>query len=206
MGITYDYNPGALRALRKQIPFAASRAINETLFDMRTRVQMEAVQQLDKPTRFTVQGFQVSKSSKRNLTGSLFIESKRWRYLRWTIKGGRKTAADDGGKALLFPRLKSRINQYGNLKSKRKLISRAEAAKNQFVGKPDHASVAGIWQKLGGKRNPRLRLIAQFGKSADYQKTFAFFESGRRALETVWQRNWDNAIEHALRTARPPLI
>lgn len=60
-----------LGADARQVPFAASRAINRAMFDARKEVQDVMQKTLKSPTRYTINALRVVKSDKNNLAASL---------------------------------------------------------------------------------------------------------------------------------------
>ena len=77
-----------LGALGKQVPFAASVAINQTVKDIQKVEQAAIKRELDKPTPSTVKGIRVSRSSKRKLVGTVFIIPHIDKFLKYQIEGG----------------------------------------------------------------------------------------------------------------------
>jgi hypothetical protein len=63
---------------RRQLPFATSLGLNRTAADVRTNLQAGMQRDLDRPTRFTTQGIQYFRATKRNLTAVVFVEAKRY--------------------------------------------------------------------------------------------------------------------------------
>ena len=84
---------------RDQLPFASSKAINDTAFNkqgtgVRTALNKGTLGAFYKPTKFTQKAFKVKKSTKRNLVAHIFAideEGKdRARYLRFGVEGGQR--------------------------------------------------------------------------------------------------------------------
>jgi len=49
---------------KKQIPFAAAQAINNTLFDIMKAEKAQLPKKLDRPTPFTMKAFKINKAKK----------------------------------------------------------------------------------------------------------------------------------------------
>ena len=60
---------------KKQIPFAASVAMNKVIFGMQKAEKKKGSRVFDNPTNFTKTGFVVIKSHKKNLTAELYINN-----------------------------------------------------------------------------------------------------------------------------------
>jgi len=175
------------RVQKKQIPFAASVAINNTLKQVVKAEQAQIVKRLDRPTPFTVKAFKINWSKKRMLHGEVVIKPDQWKYLKYQIEGGTRT------NNIIVPTHHSNLNQYGNIKGKR---TGPAKDKNKFANK------AGVWQKTGGKRNPKLKLIAVFVRSATYKKRFPFYKIADGVARSQFQKNFKRSLNQALRTAR----
>jgi len=69
------------RVQKKQIPFAASLAINNTLKQVVKAEKAQIVKKLDRPTPFTVNAFKINWSKKHRLHGEVVIKPAQWNYL-----------------------------------------------------------------------------------------------------------------------------
>jgi len=180
------------RAEKKQIPFATAMAINSTLFDIRAKEMKMTHAMLDRPTNTTAKGFRVKKATKQKPQGEVFIAPHVWEYMRYQVEGGRKTKADN----VLVSVRKDNLNKFGNIKGKKtNLIKR-----NQFV-----ATIKGttaVWQKMGGKRNPKLRMVVGIWDHADYSKRFPFYGIADQVAKKNFGKNFKREIARAMRTAR----
>jgi len=81
-------------AMTKQLPFAISQALNQTAFDVRTALNGATNQYFDRPNRFTQTAFLYQRSTKRDLTATVYANADqgrdRARYLRYGIQGGQR--------------------------------------------------------------------------------------------------------------------
>jgi hypothetical protein len=66
-------------AQKKQIPYATSRALNDTAYQTMQHAKSEAKRRLHKPTRSTLKGIVYKKTNKRDLVSKVFISS-RWEF------------------------------------------------------------------------------------------------------------------------------
>ena len=75
-------------AQKKQIPFATSVAINNTLFQLKAEQSKQMDKKLDRPTPFTKRGFIIKKSKKSILVGVLLMKDIVANYMQFQIEGG----------------------------------------------------------------------------------------------------------------------
>ena len=201
------------RIQRKQIPFATSKALNNVAFDVRKALQDGLETHLDRPTPYTKRGVQVEKSTKKKLIAEVGFRSKTFgkgqgsvtqaEYMERQIKGGLRMPK---GSAIPVPIVKNlKLNKYGALT--RNKVNNALGNKNKFFsGKPKGAkgkgTGEGIWERYGGKRNPKIKMIISWNKTTDYQARFPFKNIVTQSVRKNFRKRFDNAIREALKTAR----
>lgn len=178
---------------KKQIPFAASQAINNTLFGLRKEMAKQTVKKLDRPVPFTQRGFLVEKSKKTNLVGILKIKPEVAQYLKFQIDGGIRSRA----KKIPVPIVKNkRLNKYGNIAGKRTGLVKGS---KEFIG--TIKGVTGVWKQ--GKKGETPTLLIKFHDSVKYdKKPFDFYKIGRGYINNTYNRQLTKALTKALRTAR----
>jgi len=181
------------RVQKKQIPFAASLAINNTLKQVVKAEKAQIVKKLDRPTPFTVNAFKINWSKKHRLHGEVVIKPAQWKYLKYQIEGGTRT------KNPIVPTKDSKLNQYGNIMG---IWSGAGSNKTLTKAKNKFANKAGVWHKTGGKRNPKIKLIAAFVRSATYKKRFPFYKIADGVARSQFKKNLRQSLHRALTTAR----
>lgn len=178
---------------RKQVPFAASRALNDAMLDKgkgARQAEVEALEKyIDRPTRFTKQGFKVTRSTKRNLTAIIEIPQDRWKYMQYHVRGG----VEPGTHAVP---VNVSTNRYGSIGNVRKHANKSGAFVRTING------VGGIWQRIGGKKSKRLKLLVRFHKSAKYHKRYPFGEATRKAVRRAFPAFFEKRFREAMRTAR----
>ena len=139
---------------RTQLPFVISKTLNDVAFAAIDRNNPEGVKQKAKDTfeggatPFTVGGFRFKKSTKRNLTAFVFIESAREKYMKFQIQGGTR---QPNRKRILVPTDNIRLNKFGNLTraTRNKLF---EDKTKFFEGIPKGLTGEnnrGIWERYG---------------------------------------------------------
>ena len=186
----------ALGALKKQIPFAASVGINNTLKDIRKVEQAAIARELDKPTRSTVRGIRYKGSTKRNLVGAVFIIPHIDKYLRYQIHGGKRKPRS---RVEALP-AQIKLNRYGNIPGRRQgKLRKLAARKNTFSA--TIGGVAGLWQRAGSKGR-RLKLLVAYEQHTQYKPKFRFYHHAEKTVVRRWPRNFNRAISRALKTAR----
>ena len=182
-----------LDKVQKQVPFAISQALNDVAFDSRKALRAQAIKKLDRPTKFTLDGFRVVKAKKTNLESVVYVEGKRVGYMIWQIKGGVRQAKNKGTGVPV----NARLNKYGNIPGRKKgLVKNSK----QFIGTVK--GVTGVWQKAGGKRNPKLKLMTAFEKSVRYSARFPFDKIIKGVVKNKFRSHFNKRMANALRTAR----
>lgn len=191
------------RTQKKQIPFAASMAINNTLKQVVKAEQAQIVKKLDKPTPFTVKAFKINWSRKNMLHGEVVIKPAQWKYLKYQIEGGTRTKHNIG-----VPTSNAKLNKYGNIPGRRKGLIKK---KNQFIGtfngtsgvwERGHYSKSGKFTSAGKSRSTSLKLVVGFHDSVTYRKRFPFHKIADGVARSQFQKNFVKALNQALRTAR----
>ena len=189
-GVTKHLN----RIQRKQIPFAASVAINTTLKDVQRAEQKQMKTKLDRPTPQTIKALRVKFSNKRNLQGEVFLLDWAAAYLKYQIQGG--TRRTKGGTTAV-PTKNARLNKYGNIPGRRKgLVKR----KTEFIA--TIKGQAGVWRRTGRGRK-QVQLIHAFIKNPSYPAgRWPFYRIAKGVVDNKFKRNFHKALSQALRTAR----
>lgn len=206
------------RIQRKQIPFATSKALNATAFDVRKTLQDALDIHLDNPTAYTKRGVQVEKSTKRNLVAKVGFRSRKFgrgqgkvtqaEYMKRQIKGGTRLPQ---GQAIPVPVPKNmRPNKFGNIP--RGKIDRLLADKDKyFSGTPKGAKGgAGIWQRMPANskraksknKGGRVRMVIAWEPKAQYSPRFPFRQIVTKTVRTNFRLRFDTSIKKALATAR----
>lgn len=176
--------------LERQVPFAMSKALNDTAFDVQRHLSSETETYLENPTPFTKRAFGVRKASKRNPRAQIFIRDAQAEYLKYQIEGG---VREDN----LQP-VNIRLNKFGNIPSLRggRKVEQLLARPNTYKGTIN--GTYGIWQRQ--KRGTKL--LAVLGQRATYRPRFPY----KRLVMDEYKRkifpNTRKAVLFAIRTAR----
>ncbi|WP_282130134.1 hypothetical protein [Roseobacter litoralis] len=184
-------------ATRKQIPFAASVAINSVLNDIKRNFEKRLRRVLNNPTPFTLKAVAVRRANKRTLTGTVFIKDIQAGYLKWLEDGGRR---QPNRRAILVP-VRQRVNKYGNLP--RGAVRRTLAKATTFSGAPKgKPGAAGVYQRVGKGRTSKLKLLLHYADAARYKPRLGFNSSARRTAEARLPGAMLSAIRKAVSTRR----
>jgi|TARA_R110002074_G_scaffold181215_1_gene345712 hypothetical protein len=178
---------GLSKIQKKQIPFAAANAINNTLFDIMKAEKAQMPKKLDRPKGYTVKAFQINKARKTNLVGDIHITPERWKYLKYAVEGGTRTGN------VVVPTKQATLNKFGNIKGFRGGI---KLKKNQT--KETINGTSGIWERSKG----RTKLIYGFWNSATYKKIFPFQKIAKGVARKKFPINFKRTLKQAIRTAK----
>lgn len=179
---------------KKQIPFATANALNDTAFAARSELMKQAPQKLDRPTPFTVKAFQVQKAKKLNLAAVVFVEPKRYEYLKYQIDGGTREAK---GKGVGLPTANKKLDQYGNIPGRQRGLIKG---KNQFIA--TIRGISGVWERYGSKRKSQTRLLVAFEKSVKYKPRFPFYKIVDAVAKKSFADYFRKRLDQALRSAK----
>jgi len=176
----------------KQIPFAVSVALNETAKLGQKAVQREMVKRFDRPTPFTIRGVAITRSSKRNLTASVFIKDIQAAYLLPQVEGGTYSKGYAQPAAI-------RLNKFGNIPSMRdgKKIAALLTRPDTFLATIN--GVNGVWQR---SKRKGLQLLIKFVQSQTYKKRFPFEEIVIAEVKKQFEPALRKSLNKALATAR----
>ena len=201
--------------LAKQLPFVVSKALNDTAFDARTSLSGATRQYFDRPTTFTQKGFQVERSSKRDLEVAIGAEQKRARYLITEITGGARSQkafenlfSSLGGLpsgTQMVPTSAIKLDKSGNVslatlrRIKQGLSS--DPRGGFFIGQPRNnpGLPPGIYRRSRLKLTPYFVSIAG---QAHYSPRFPMLDVVSKVYERRYGQYFMSALERALATAR----
>jgi hypothetical protein len=208
----------------KRLPFAISKALNDTAYQARTELMKQAPMKMDQPTPFTVKGFRVKQSHyKRDLDAVVYIAgtkgyyaesgrdggiADRTKYMRLMIDGGTRLPTK---KAIAVP-VNVKLNKYGNMGNRtvQSLLKR----KDTFSGVPRGArwtqEHAGIWQRgeykkesgwggvRGKKRGSSIKMLVAWEPRTKYRKQFPFDAIVNKVVAKRFTGNFRLSLTKAL--------
>lgn len=191
---------------KKQIPFAASQALNEVAQKSVKALRVQATKALDRPTPFTLNGFRMMRSSKANLSAVVYIAPIQNAYMRFQVEGGVRRDKEQG-RTIVPVEGAIKLNKYGNIPGRKTGIA---GKSNRFVG--THRGVKGIWARgrVGKKgqfinsnrKSKSLRLVAAFNDSVVYKSKLPFYKIVNGLVSNNMDKIMKKKLIAALRTAR----
>lgn len=192
---------GLDEAARKQIPFATARAVNDVAFDVMRAERANLLKVLDHPRPFTQRSVGVpSKATKGKPTATVAVRPEVARYLAPFETGGMHHIPGRGI-GLVVPKT-VRLDQYGQLRGRPRALGNR---RNVFVGKVQTKDglVEGFWQRMGGKKGGKLKLLARFEDALPVRKRLGFQALAAREVRAKLPAALRAALTKALATARP---
>jgi len=175
---------------KKQIPFATSVAINNTLFDLKKEMAKQMDKKLDRPTPFTKRGFFINKAKKNLLVGVLLMKDIVANYMQYQIEGGTRTT----GKRIPVPyKPNARLNKFGNIIGKKTGLIKKNT---QFIA--DLGGTEGVYERT----KQGVKLIIGFERSVNYRPRFPFYTIAEKFSNAVFDKKFAKAFDRALRSAR----
>lgn len=180
---------------RREVPFATSKAINAVALAAREESGDVMRRSLDRPTRFTQRAFAVRRSSKRNLTASVFAKDRQAAYLTFAESGGTRRPKRT---AIRVPS-KARRNRYGNMS--RKATDRAYATGRAFSGVPRGGGrPGGIY--LRSQNSKRLSLLVTYARSLRYSPSMMMRKALNDLIHAELPRHFERELAAAIRDSR----
>lgn len=180
---------------KKQIPFAASVAINETIGKtskqgLRAVMGREMNKRLDRPMKRTTTAFYFQRSNKRNLSATLGFYDWASNFMQYLVHGGMRSS----DKNIPVPYKHANLNAYGNIRGKKGGLIKKNT---QFFGKIGKAS--GVFERV---KDGSPKLIIGFSKFVNYKKIFPFYEIAGRYIGFTFPKKFDESLKKALRSVR----
>ena len=199
---------GLARINKEQIPFAAALGLTNTAKRLAEVEKRMIVKQLDRPTRFTLQGIRWQKANKADykvgrLHSRVFIMDKQAEYLKLNIEGGTRRP---NRSVIPVPTRNTKLDKHGNIPGKADKISKLLGRKNTFQATIN--GVSGIWQRPARGRRKRggsgtigksgLKLLVAYETTTQYQPRFDFYGIAKRVVPKIIGKEMDKAIKRAL--------
>jgi hypothetical protein len=203
----------ALAALQGQLPYAASRALNDAAKQVAVDLNKSTLQYFDKggpPTRFTQNAYRVSsRSNKTNLVAEVRPKSIQERYLLPSIRGGvrpqRPSERRLGGVSPAYrPGLDARLNDSGNM-SKAAVVKALKGGDPYFrLGERRGKLRPGIYQRMGSgtARRYKVKSILLFNKLPNIPRRWPIDRIAKGSLNASWTPLINRYLAEALRTAK----
>jgi len=205
MSITIKSNvPGFVSGLdklaKKQAPFAASRALNNTAWKVKAAEEKGVSTHIDRATPFTKKSVRVKKSTKKYLTAAVFFMPVASKYLKPIVEGEKEVYKKGGGK--LIPATEKMQNQFGNAPRKTVIKSLLSDKKRYFSGTPTGRKTKGIYRRLGTSHDKKLQLLFTWSNEMDHREVYPFYDIADKEVKRVFERELKKAMDYAIKTAK----
>jgi len=181
---------------KKQLPYATSKALNDTAFQVKDALVAQMKQKLNNPTPFTLRAVKVKKATKKSLYAEIFISDAQAEYLKRVYYGGTKYPKK---KALVTPTKDLKLNKYGNIT--RNKVKTVLNSKNYFSGtvKGKGGTRSGIFRKY---KTGRIKQIIMWQQKREDKKILEFDKVVKGVAESNIDDNFQRALQYAISTAR----
>lgn len=191
---------------QRQIPFAASRALN----DVAMFARKESNRQTDKKfeggaTGYTKRAFFYRRSNKMNLLAEVFLRDSH-SYLEKQIEGGTELPKRQ---TILTSTYKSKLNKYGNFtrgRMQQMINDKSKYFNGAPKGHPEWGE--GIWERYGRKTKAggqKIRKVGAYIDEARYKKRFPFYRIVSGVVESRsvgFSARFRERLDEATKTAR----
>lgn len=184
----------ALKKHKRQIPFAASLALNDAAFGLQQELNDSTRRHMDRPIPFTQKSMRVKKSTKRTLMAKVWVDPKRWKYLEKIVYGS-------GGQPRPVP-VKARLNAYGNLS--RSYVNTRKGRRKYFSGKPNNPKgmQPGLYEVQGRRGNKRLKMHVAYERSTRHGRSWPYHRIARTYVNRNFSKFMGKRLRYAIATAR----
>ena len=178
-----QFTKGLNKVGRSQIPFTVNETIGNTAFTLRNATIKEMPRHVDRPTRKTLNDvrYQAPKRNKTALPeGFVYFSPMVSNWLKYSIYGGSRPYK----KGRVLPTRNISLNNFGNIRNHRNIISTFRNKKNHFINS------TGIFKR---QKNGNKALYIFEKRAVQYKKTFPFFDimikKSSRIFDHFFQKN-----------------
>ena len=187
---------------KKHLPLIVSDSLNEVGVKSVNAVRSQFAKKLDRPKPDTVKSPILFKVKPNDLSALVFIKDK-WNkgkapaeYLQPMLDGGVRTPDRT---YLLTPNKHTKTNKFGNI-TKANRTKYFNDKNKFFVGKPKGIPNAeyGVWERMGGKTNPKVRKVVNLAKSQRFSKRLDFFKTVRGVVTNNMSKILDKNMKRIL--------
>jgi len=178
-----------MRTATKQVRFAAAQALTEAARDYERVATVLMRQSLDRPTPFSQRAIRSRGANASNLQAKVFVMPIQAAYLAPHVDGGTVSARKPSPTPIAE-------NQYGNLPKGATKRAKVFSVRSRRTGK------LLTYQRMGGKRSKRLRLLAVESKVRHYSKRWPFYERAKTRVPVIVRRVFARHLASALWSAR----
>ena len=195
---------GHVGKYRDQVPYATSRALNATVFQLKSRNAPDSMRHdMQQPVSYTLNSARYRKSSKTNLEASVYIDQSRLGYLQHPAVGNPRTPQNFP--YVMVPVGLERVGR-GRVISPRL----AQSYRTTLLSRPDCFEGAirgtqGIWQRIGenkrGGQGRGLKLLVVYLSHTNYRATWRLYMALRNAAPAILRTEYEKAWADAIATA-----
>ena len=178
-----QFTKGLNKVGRSQIAFTVNETIGNTAFTLRNATIKEMPRHVDRPTRKTLNDvrYQAPKRNKTALPeGFVYFSPMVSNWLKYSIYGGSRPYK----KGRVLPTRNISLNNFGNIRNHRNIISTFRNKKNHFINS------TGIFKR---QKNGNKALYIFEKRAVQYKKTFPFFDimikKSSRIFDHFFQKN-----------------
>ena len=195
-----------LAQIQGQMPYAASRALNDAAKQVAADLNKSTDRYFDRPTRFTQNAYRVSmRSSKANLVAEVRPKPIQERYLLPSIRGGirpqRPSERRLGGISPAWrPGRDAKLSETTGNMSKAAALKALKGGPDLFTLRDKRGKLRpGVFQRIKGKG---IKSILSFNKLPNIPKRWPIERIARDSLNASWTPLINRYLAEALRTAR----
>ena len=199
-----------LAQIQNQMPFAASKALNEAAKVAAKDLNQSTNHFFDRPSKFTQNAYRVTKwSNKRDLTAELSPKPIQEKYLLPSIRGGIRPQRPSERKLALSPawrpgRDAKRSKATGEI-TKAHALQALKGGPDWFMLKERKGKLgAGIYRRIGSGRQRRFKLeeVLRFNSLPNIPKRWPINRITKESVSRSWGPGLQRYVSEALRTAR----
>ncbi len=198
-----------LAGVQNQMPFAASRALNEVAKAAAMDLNQSTTKYFDRPTKFTQRAYRVSRfSNKRDLTAELAPQPIQERYLLPSIQGGVRPKRPSERRLTVAPAWRpgrgAKLNASGNM-TKAAAIKALKGGPDMFaLDKRRGKLPPGVYRRIGSGKMRRYRLesVLLFNQLPDIPRRWPIQKITQNSVKGNWGPALQRYVTEALKTAR----
>lgn len=181
---------------RKQLPFAISRALNDTIFDARKSVVRRVQSVYDNKKKWYNAGSPTGIKAITSRKTRLFVELHAGAYFaERQEEGGVKRAVS--GKYVAIP-VKGAVARKFQRSDGITRLKRAQ--KGVFITTPKGNKTPSVFKRVGKKR--KVKRLFSFAPKTTTRSSFRFYETAKKVADRRFTRHFSMRLDQALRTAK----